>query len=47
MNRFKRIIGWAAFAVLVPFIAAGWVAYLIADAVLFGWEAAEEMMENW
>lgn len=47
MNRSKQIIGYAFFLLLSPCVVLGAVVYLIADAVVYGWKTAEEMMEGW
>ena len=43
----KRIFGWVGIAFLVPFIGAGVLAYFVADACVFGWNHAEQWLEDW
>ena len=53
MNRFKEktttrlILGFMLFVLVSPLIVLGAVAYLIADATVYGWNLAEEIMEDW
>lgn len=41
-----KVMNGMAFAVLSPFIFAGALAFVIADAVVFGWRSAEEWLDD-
>lgn len=43
----KRVFGWVGFAVLTPCIVIGALAYFVVDAVVFGWNHAEQWLEDW
>lgn len=42
----KTVFGWVAMVFLAPFIAAGILAYAIADAVVLGWKLAEDTLDD-
>jgi hypothetical protein len=41
----KKPIGWVLFALLLPVIFMGAVAYLIADASVYGWRIMSDWLE--
>ena len=43
----KKPIGWALFALLLPVIFMGAVAYLISDASVYGWRIMSDWLEDW
>lgn len=42
----KRGLGWTAFVLLFPVILLGAVAYMVADAAVYGWRVAENFFES-
>lgn len=42
----KRVFGWVAVAVLSPIVLIGLVAFLIVDALVFGWETMEKFLDD-
>ena len=43
----KSLFGWVGMVVLAPFILLGTLSYLIFEALVFGWELAEDTLEDW
>ena len=43
----KRLFGAALFTLMTPLMALGAVAYVLCDAVAFGWRMASEWFDAW
>jgi len=47
MKKAKQALGWIIFASVSPFALGGFLAYLIADAVVAGWNISRKMIDEW
>lgn len=43
----KRTFGWCLFLLMTPLMAVGAVAYVLCDAVAYGWRMASEWFDAW
>jgi hypothetical protein len=43
----KKVFGWALFTLMTPLMALGAVAYVVCDAVAFGWRVTSEWFDAW
>ena len=47
MKKIKQPLGWVIFVLVTPFVLGGFLAYLIADAVVAGWNISRKMIDEW
>ena len=43
----KSTFGWCLFLLMTPLMAVGAVAYVLCDAVAYGWRMASEWFDAW
>ena len=47
MKTVKQSLGWIMFVLVTPFVLGGILAYIIADAVVAGWNISKKMIDEW